>query len=104
MRDHFPDSSDGRHRQKLVGVRDLKANAARILREVRDSQASYVLTHRGRAVGLILPLDPIENRSQAGDDSGPTAAWDTFMRAGRRLERRFRPGASGVRLLSTTRR
>lgn len=104
MRDHLPDSSHGRQSQKRVGVRDLKANAARILREVRDLRASYILTHRGRAVGLLLPLDPIENHSEAADDSDAAAAWDTFMRAGRRLERRFRPSVSGVRLLSTMRR
>ncbi len=55
-------------------------------------------------MGVILPFDPIEDRSQAVDDSDAAAAWDTFMRAGGRLERRFRPGVSGVRLLSRMRR
>ena len=32
------------------------------------------------------------------------AAWKRFIRAGRRLERRFRAGVSGVRLLSIMRR
>jgi prevent-host-death family protein len=104
MRDHFENSTSGGPIQKLVGVRELKANAARILRQVRDSRASYILTHRGRAVGVILPFKPTENHSQAADDSDAAAAWNTFMRAGRRLERRFRPGVSGVRLLSTMRR
>jgi|SRR5216683_1924149 len=104
MRDRLTGSTRGRPIQKLVGVRELKANAARILRQVRDSRASFILTHRGRAVGVILPFDPIEDRSQAVDDSDAAAAWDTFMRAGGRLERRFRPGVSGVRLLSRMRR
>ena len=104
MRDHLNDSALGGSIQKLVGVRELKANAPRILRHVRDSRTSYILTHRGRAVGVILPLDPMESYSQAADDSDAVAAWDTFMRAGRRLERRFRPGSSGVRMLSTMRR
>ncbi len=103
MRDHSTDSTPGGPIQKLVGVRELKTNAARILRQVRDSRASYILTHRGRAVGVILPFDPIEDHSQAVD-SDPAAAWEMFMRAGRRLERRFRPGESGVRLLSRMRR
>ena len=90
--------------QKVVGVRELKAHAARILREVRDSRASYVITHRRHAVGVILPLDPTESHPQAADDPDATAAWDRFMRAGRRLEKRFRPGLSGVRELSGTRR
>lgn len=104
MGDHQKDSTPAPAIQKLVGVRELKAHAARILRQVRDSRASYVLTHRGRAVGVILPLDASHNQSQALDDSDPSAAWANFMRAGRRLERRFRRGASGVRLLSAMRR
>lgn len=104
MRDPLTGSARGGPNQKLVGVRELKANAARILREVRDSRVSYILTHRGHAVGVILPFEPIEDRSPSADDSDTGAAWDTFMQAGRRLERRFRPGVSGVRLLSRTRR
>lgn len=91
-----------RSNQELVGVRELKTNAARILRRVRDSQASYVLTHRGRAVGVILPLEPSANDGHPIDDSG--AGWENFLQAGRRLERHFRRGASGVRLLSSMRR
>jgi hypothetical protein len=32
------------------------------------------------------------------------AAWEAFLRTGRRLERRFTPGANGVRLVSAMRR
>jgi hypothetical protein len=71
---------------------------------VRDARASYILTHRGRAVGVILPLDPGDGMSQTPDDADATSAWNAFVRAGRRLERRFRPGVSGVRLLSAMRR
>src|SRR5437899_12936467 len=90
--------------KKVVGVRELKTHAARILRHVRDARASYILTHRGRAVGVILPLDPAEDASAASEEADARAAWGAFLRAGRRLERRFRPGASGVRLLSAMRR
>ena len=88
--------------KKVVGVRELKTHAAGILRRVREARVSYVLTHRGRAIGMILPLEPLEDTAGAPEDAA--AAWDTFVRAGRRLERRFRPGVSGVRLLSATRR
>ena len=103
MRDHLtrarrPDAT-GR-----VGVRELKTHAARILRQVRDARASYIVTHRGRAVGVILPLDPEDGASLAPDVADATTAWKAFVRAGRRLERRFKPGVSGVRLLSESRR
>jgi len=103
MRDHFDDSTRSPTIPELVGVRELKAHAARILRRVRDARASYVLTHRGRAIGVILPLDAAESQSAALDTSD-TAAWTNFIRAGRRLQSRFHKGASGVRLLSSMRR
>ena len=105
MRDHIAQSvasARGLATQKLVGVRELKANAAHILRQVRDSRESYILTHRGRAIGVILPLEPSANDSQSADD--PATAWASFVNAGVCLEHRFRRGVGGVRLLSTMRR
>src|SRR6266851_4977784 len=54
-----------------------------------------------RSGGVILPIDSGEDAVPAAEDATAGAAWDAFLRAGRRLERRFRPGVSGVRLLST---
>jgi prevent-host-death family protein len=88
----------------IVGVRELKTHAARILRQVRDARASYIVTHRGRAIGVILPLDPGESTSLTPDTADAPTAWNAFVRAGRRLERRFKPGVSGVRGLSASRR
>ena len=90
--------------RKAVGVRELKTHAARILRHVREARASYILTHRGQAVGVILPLDAPEEVAPSADDAHAGAAWDAFLRAGQRIQGRFRPGASGVRLLSDMRR
>jgi antitoxin (DNA-binding transcriptional repressor) of toxin-antitoxin stability system len=82
----------------------LKTHAARILRQVREGRTSYLLTHRGRAIGVILPVDSEDEPLAAPDAVDATAAWEAFMRAGRRLERRFAAGASGVRHLSAMRR
>jgi prevent-host-death family protein len=97
MRDHME-----RQGRRAVGVRDLKTHAARILREVRNARASYVLTHRGKAVGVIMPLEQTDEAPPS--DEADASAWAAFLRAGRRLESRFRPGAGGVRLLSASRR
>ena len=104
MKDHTDRETRTPRSRKIVGVRELKTHAARIVREVREARASYVVTHRGRAVGVILPLDTTDGRAPSADDAGVTTAWEAFLRAGRRLERRFRPGASGVRILSKMRR
>ena len=68
------------------------------------AQVVVVGRERERAVGVILPLDPAEDASTPSKDADARPAWDAFLRAGRRLERRFRPGVSGVRLLSAMRR
>jgi antitoxin (DNA-binding transcriptional repressor) of toxin-antitoxin stability system len=107
MRDHKTPTRVKRARkrpavQQPVGVRELKTHASRILREVRDSRASFVLTHRGKAIGVILPLR--ESGRVPGLEDDDAAAWANFWAAGRRLERGFRPGMSGLRVLSDMRR
>lgn len=91
-------------RKRVVGVRDLKTHAAGIVQQVREARASYVITHRGEPVGMILPLDPVDAGTRTHDDEDGAGGWKAFLEAGRRLERRFRPGVSGVALLSGMRR
>lgn len=43
-----------------VGVRELKTNATRILKEVREKKAEYVITYQGKPVGVLLPVDQEE--------------------------------------------
>jgi antitoxin (DNA-binding transcriptional repressor) of toxin-antitoxin stability system len=105
MRDHVARPAARRKgARKSVGVRELKTHAARILRQVREARTSYLLTHRGRAIGVILPLDSDDEPVLAAQAADATAAWEAFLQAGRRLERRFASGAKGVRLLSDMRR
>ena len=40
-----------------VGVRELKNQATGIIRDVRENRAEYVVTYRGRAVAVLLPVD-----------------------------------------------
>ena len=39
-----------------VGVRELKNQTTAIIRNVRENQAEYVVTYRGRPVAVLLPL------------------------------------------------
>ena len=103
MKDHIGRSARTPPAKKSVGVRELKTHAARIVREVREARAAYLVTHRGRAVGVILPL-AADGQPPSIEEAGASTAWDAFLRAGRRLESRFRPGTSGVRALSKMRR
>ncbi len=103
MKDHSDRGARTSPAKKSVGVRELKTHAARIVREVREARAAYLVTHRGRPVGVILPL-AADGRPPSTEEAGASTAWDAFLRAGRRLEGRFRPGTSGVRVLSKMRR
>ena len=40
-----------------VGIRELKNDTSEILRAVREEKAEYLVTHRGKPVAVILPLD-----------------------------------------------
>ena len=39
-----------------VGVRELKTQASRVIRAVREEMAEYVITLRGRPVAMLRPL------------------------------------------------
>jgi prevent-host-death family protein len=104
MRNHIEPPRRAKPAKKSVGVRELKTHAARILRHVREGRASYILTHRGQAVGVILPLDTSREATPSSDDANTAAAWDTFIAAGQRIQSRFHSGVGGVRLLSEMRR
>lgn len=100
MRDH-KEPKRPRTPSREVGVRELKTHAARIVRQVRESGATYVVTHRGHAAAVILPLDA---DGRAPDTGGASAAWRAFIEAGKRLQPRFRAGSGAVRILSASRR
>lgn len=104
MRDHISRRPGRKDSRKSVGVRELKTHAGRILRQVREARATYLLTHRGRAIGVILPVDSHDEALGMPHAVDASAAWEAFLRAGQRLEARFAAGTSGVRLLSDMRR
>jgi prevent-host-death family protein len=60
-----------------IGVRELKVKASEIMRSVRNRRARYIITYRGRPVGLLSPQQDQEpSRAAAGESS----AWDELTR------------------------
>lgn len=41
----------------LIGVRELREQTAEVLRRVREDKAEYVITHQGRPIAMLLPVD-----------------------------------------------
>ena len=60
-----------------IGVRELKVKASEIMRSVRKRRARYIITYRGRPVGLLSPLEDREANRAAYVES---AAWDELTR------------------------
>lgn len=50
-------------KRRRIGIRQLKNEAPRILSEVREDEAEYIVTRHGKPVALISPISP--------DDLGP---------------------------------
>lgn len=87
-----------------TGVRELKIRASEIIRAVRERRVRYVITHRGKAVAILAPLDPVpaEDVTPLPDAGG--AVWDELVRLGARIGKGWRARESSVQLLSRMRR
>ncbi len=57
-----------------IGIRELKARAPQVVREVRERGEAVEITYRGEAVAR---LSPVEHRTSA---EGIARAWKTFDR------------------------
>jgi len=87
-----------------VGVRELKARASEIIRNVRERRARYVITYRGRPVGVLLPLDEgTQAEALAGAEQG-TTAWEELSQLGEEIGRGWRSPLTSAELLSEMRR
>jgi prevent-host-death family protein len=87
-----------------VGVRDLKTHASEIIRRVRDERARYVITHRGKPVGLLVPLDEATPAALRSAEAGAEPAWHTLTRLGEEIGREWCSPLSSTELLSEMRR
>ena len=87
-----------------VGVRELKARASEIIREVREQRTRYVITHRGRPVGLLIPLEESGSSALPAVGEPTAAAWDDLVRLGEEIGRGWRSPLTSTELLSEMRR
>jgi antitoxin (DNA-binding transcriptional repressor) of toxin-antitoxin stability system len=70
---------------------------------VREQRARYVITHRGKPVGLLMPLDEAGPASQAPTDEPAETAWDTLTRLGQEIGQDWRSPLTSTELLSEMR-
>jgi prevent-host-death family protein len=82
-----------------VGIRELKAQASKILDEVREHGARYVITRRGRPVGLLLPIEDV-----VPSTAGTRAVWQELERLGEEIGRGWTSSRTSGEILSELRR
>jgi prevent-host-death family protein len=81
-----------------IGIRELKTRASEILRDVRDHRAQYVITLRGRPVGILQPIAAPE------PSTSNSAAWDELFELGEEIGRGWSSPLTTGELLSEMRR
>ena len=86
-----------------IGMRELKARASEIVRAVRDRRARYLITYRGRPVGVLMPLGETERRDVPAADTRE-AVWKELVALGQEIGRGWQADATGVEILSEMRR
>ena len=87
-----------------VGIRGLKERASEIVRQMREERARYVITHRGRPVGLLIPLDEADSTTQAIRNETNADAWEELIRLGKEIGRGGQSSKTSTELLSEMRR
>ncbi len=87
-----------------IGVRELKIRASEIVRNVRRRRARYIITYRGRPVGLLGPIEGAELGLPISASESAPSAWDELTRLGRDIARGWPAGKTSAEVLSEMRR
>lgn len=87
-----------------IGVRELKTRASEIIRDLREQRTRYVVTYRGRPVGLLVPLDEAGSVALPSVGEPTTTTWDELAQLGEEIGRDWRSPLSSTELLSEMRR
>ena len=83
-----------------VGVRDLKTHASEMVRRVAEQRATYVVTLRGRPVGLLTPVPaPVSSAPENGADT-----WDRLDVLGKALNLAWKSDQTSTALVAEMRR
>ena len=87
-----------------VGVRELKIRASEIVRDVREHRARYIITYRGRTVGVLAPLETAPQAEPLPGGEPGTSVWEELTRLGEEIGRGWQSPLTGAELLSQMRR
>ena len=83
-----------------IGIRELKARASEVIREVRLRGGEVDITHHGRVVARLVPATPPRRRASRRS----AAVWSTIDQVAREIGRRWPKGVSAVQAVREGRR
>lgn len=82
-----------------IGVRELKQRASEVLRRVREGKETVTITHRGRAVARLIPVEEVAASVAEGQ-----AVWSAMDVLAREIGARWPADVSAVRAVQEQRR
>ena len=83
-----------------IGIRELKTHASRIIQEVEEHGARYVITRRGQPVAVLVPASSLPPDRTADREQ----ALARFFALGDELSRQAKTDKSALEILSEMRR
>ena len=81
-----------------IGVRELKIHASEIVRKVHEKRERYVVTHRGHAVAVIIPVEEVQTVAPTD-----VSAWDELVSLGVQISQGWQSSQSGTDILAEMR-
>lgn len=87
-----------------VGVSELKTRALEIIQDIQERNTRYLITHRGRPVGLLVPIEETGLGGLPATEEPAMTAWDEMIRLGEEIGHRWRSPLTSTELLSEMRR
>ncbi len=66
-----------------IGIRELKNKTSKIVRQVREEAAEYVITHHGRPVAILRPIAQTEIEELQKREA--ITAWNNLLELGETL-------------------
>jgi prevent-host-death family protein len=90
---------------RAIGSRELKAHLGEVLRQVRERQEVYAVTHRGRTIARLIPealaRAPLDSDSQAPDFE---TLWSEMDQLAAEIGQEWPEGVSAAQAVSEDRR
>jgi prevent-host-death family protein len=84
---------------RAVGIRELKARASELVREVRDHRNSIDVKHRGRVVARLVPAVPELTEAKSFDE-----VWAEMDRLAAEISESWPEGVSAADAIADVRR